>query len=104
MHSATALEAPELASPGPAGAGEESPWAMLARDILGAAERPEAGRLASAEGLAFLLAAVDDTGEIRARWRHRRGGWQRDARSATSAAQRLRNPLSSSWLPTFTAA
>lgn len=70
----------------------------LAHDIDGldpSARRP----------LAALLAAIDETGEIRALRRARAAAaFQRTARPAVSAEARLRNPLSSSWLPTLSAA
>jgi hypothetical protein len=82
-----------------------SAWAALARDVLGAASTGQEGRPAGAEPLAALLATVDETGEIRAIWRARHGvGWQTGARPPMRSAYRLRNRLSSSWLPTFTAA
>lgn len=52
--------------------------------------------------LAALLAAIDETGEIRAQRRARAAtGFERGARPASSARTRLRNHLSSSWLPTL---
>lgn len=53
---------------------------------------------------ATLLAAIDETGEIRARRRARAAAaYHRTMRPAGSAESRLRNPLSASWLPTLTA-
>ncbi|MCK9519788.1 MAG: hypothetical protein M0R74_12310 [Dehalococcoidia bacterium] len=54
--------------------------------------------------LAALLAAIDETGELRALRRARAAAaFQRTARPAVSAEARLRNPLSSSWLPILSA-
>lgn len=54
--------------------------------------------------LAALLAAIDETGEIRAQRRARAAAaYERTARPASAAASRLRNHLSASWLPTAAA-
>lgn len=55
--------------------------------------------------LTILLAAIDETGEIRALRRARHAAaFERAARPAGGAAGRLRNRLSASWLPTLSAA
>ncbi|MGE5596570.1 MAG: hypothetical protein ACM3S1_11115 [Hyphomicrobiales bacterium] len=55
--------------------------------------------------LAALLAAIDETGEIRAMRRARAAAaYQRTALPPSGASRRLRYPLSSSWLPTLSAA
>jgi len=96
--------------------GERRPW----RDAPGPALAPPAERAQEAlrrlveelDGLtpearrpfATLLAAIDETGELRARRRARAAAaYQRTIRPAGSASARLRNPLSASWLPTLTA-
>jgi len=105
MSRATLLATPALSAAAPAVPADDSPWATLARDVLGAASTREDGRAAGPQPLAALLATVDETGEIRAIWRARHGvGWQTGARPPMRSAYRLRNRLSSSWLPTFTAA
>ena len=60
---------------------------------------------AARQPLAALLAAIDETGEIRSMRRARASAaYQRTVRPAGSASTRLRNPLSASWLPTLSAA
>lgn len=55
--------------------------------------------------LATLLAAIDETGEIRALRRARNAAaFERAARPAGGAGERLRNRLSASWLPTLSVA
>ncbi|MCC7363230.1 MAG: hypothetical protein IT303_02570 [Dehalococcoidia bacterium] len=77
---------------------EREALARIARDLdllEPAARRP----------LAALLAAIDETGEIRAMRRARAAAaYERTARPANGASWRLRNRLSSSWLPTMSAA
>lgn len=93
---ATAIE--PLPAPGaPRPAAAEREWDALTRfaqemDTLDPAVR---------RPLAALLAAIDETGEIRAQRRARAAAaYERGARPASAAASRLRNHLSSSWLPT----